>query len=112
LRLVYGDFSLLLTGDAGMAAEEQMLRNRSDLSAVVYKAGHHGAKTSSSSDFLEAVRPGYVVISAGEGNHYGHPDPEVLERVADMGAAVLRTDELGTVELITDGQAMWWESSP
>jgi competence protein ComEC len=52
----------------------------------------------------------YVIVSAGEGNNYGHPHEEVLERVADVGAAVLRTDELGTIELITNGEQLWWES--
>jgi competence protein ComEC len=51
-----------------------------------------------------------VIVSAGEDNKYGHPHEEVLERVADVGAAVLRTDELGTIELITDGEALWWEA--
>jgi competence protein ComEC len=75
---------------------------------VVYKAGHHGAKSSSGAPFLRAINPQYVIVSAGEGNNYGHPHEEVLERAADMGAAVLRTDELGTIEVITDGEQMWW----
>ena len=108
LRLVYGNFSLLLTGDAGEEAERDMLRNGRDLSSLVYKAGHHGAKSSSTRSFLEAVRPGYIVVSAGEGNRYGHPSPELLGRAVNVGAAVLRTDELGTIEVISDGRAMWW----
>jgi competence protein ComEC len=59
---------------------------------------------------MEAVRPQVVVVSAGEDNRFGHPSPEVLERVAEVGAAVLRTDELGSIEVITDGRAMWWEA--
>ncbi len=111
LRLTYSDFSLLLTGDAGDMAEKKMMVDGHPLSAVVYKAGHHGAKSSSSTEFLEAVRPQFVVISVGEENQYGHPHEEVLQRVHDVGAAVLRTDELGTIELISDGQEMWWEAS-
>jgi competence protein ComEC len=107
---VYGDFSLLLTGDAGEEAERDMLRSGRNLRSLVYKAGHHGAKSSSTAPFLEAVRPTYIVVSAGEGNRYGHPSPELLRRAANVGAAVLRTDELGSIEVITDGQAMWWES--
>jgi competence protein ComEC len=110
LRLVYGDFSMLLTGDAGEAAEREMLASGRPLSAIVYKAGHHGARSSSSVSFLGAVLPRYVIVSAGEGNNYGHPHEEVLERAADVGAAVLRTDELGTIEVITDGEQMWWEA--
>jgi competence protein ComEC len=112
LRLVYGDFSLLLTGDAGAAAEREMLASGRPLSAVVYKAGHHGARSSSSASFLRAVLPRYVVVSAGEGNNYGHPHEEMLDRAAEVGAAVLRTDELGTIEVITDGDVMWWEAKP
>lgn len=110
IRLVYGDFSLLLTGDAGEEAERDMLRSGRELSAVVYKAGHHGAKSSSTTPFLEAVRPRYIAVSAGEGNRYGHPSLELLRRAEDVGAAVLRTDELGTIEVITDGREIWWES--
>jgi competence protein ComEC len=77
---------------------------------VVYKAGHHGARSSSSASFLGAVQPKYVIVSAGEGNNYGHPHEEVLERVAKIGAAVLRTDELGTIELTTDGKGLWWQA--
>ena len=51
-----------------------------------------------------------VVVSAGERNRYGHPHEEVLERAAEVGAAVLRTDEFDTIEVITDGEAMWWEA--
>jgi competence protein ComEC len=78
---------------------------------MVYKAGHHGAKSSNSERFLRAVQPQYVIISAGEGNNYGHPHPEMLDRAADIGAAVLRTDELGTIEVITDGEQMWWSAT-
>jgi len=92
------------------AAEGAMLASGRELSALVYKAGHHGAKTSSSVRFLEAVQPQYVVISAGEENRYGHPHPEMLARAEAIGAAVLRTDELGSIEVITDGEALWWES--
>ena len=109
-RLSYGEFSLLLTGDAGEKTEQGMVAVGRPLAAVVYKAGHHGAKSSSSTDFLESVRPQVVVISAGEGNRYGHPHEEVFQRAGSVGAAVLRTDELGTIEVISDGQAMWWET--
>lgn len=110
LRLTYGDFSLLLTGDGELAAEEAMIASGLPLASTVLKAGHHGARTSSNAFFLEAVQPRAVVISCGAGNLAGHPHPETLARVAAAGAAVLRTDELGTIELITDGRQIWWES--
>jgi competence protein ComEC len=87
-----------------------MLASGYPLLAMVYKAGHHGAKSSNSEKFLRTVQPQYLIVSAGEGNNYGHPHPEVLERARAVGAAVLRTDELGTIEVISDGEQMWWES--
>ncbi len=107
LRLVYGDFSLLLTGDAEREGEEMMLDRGRDLHALVFKAGHHGSNTSSSAEFLAAVRPQIVIISAGKDNRYGHPHRELLDRVAQIGAVLLRTDELGTIEVVTDGEEMW-----
>jgi competence protein ComEC len=108
LRLTYGDFSLLLTGDSAEEAERAMVASGLALRALVFKAGHHGSNTSSNDFFLAAVRPQIVIVSAGIDNRYGHPHPEVLERAAAVGAQILRTDELGTIEVITDGREMWW----
>jgi competence protein ComEC len=108
LRLVYGDFSLLLTGDAEVEAEREMVGSKRPLISTVYKAGHHGSNSSSSASFLAAVQPQIAIISAGADNSYGHPHEEVLARLAEGKTAVLRTDELGTIELITDGKVMWW----
>ena len=108
-RLTYGELSVLLTGDAGEAAETALLAGGQLTPAVVLKAGHHGANTSSGEAFLAAVRPQVVVISVGAGNSYGHPAPAMLGRLAAIGATVLRTDEVGTIEVSSDGQRMWWE---
>lgn len=110
LRLTYGSFAILLTGDTEMLAEQAMIQSGRPLQAVVLKAGHHGSNTSSTTPFLSAVRPQIIVISAGQDNQFGHPHPEMLQRAAEAGAAVLRTDQLGTVELITDGRSMWWQT--
>ena len=108
-RLVYGELSVLLTGDAGEAAEAALLAGGQLAPTIVLKAGHHGANTSSGDAFLAAVRPQVVVISVGADNSYGHPAPAMLARAAAVGAVVLRTDEVGTVELVSDGGRMWWE---
>ncbi len=108
LRLLYGDFSVLLTGDAEAEAEGEMVRGGWPLSSIVYKVGHHGSNTSSTPIFLQAMRPQIGVISAGVDNSYGHPHTAVLERLTEAGITILRTDELGTIELITDGKTMWW----
>ncbi len=110
LHLTYGHFSLLLTGDGESEAERAMVAVGRPLTALVFKAGHHGSRTSSNAFFLAAVRPRYVVVSAGADNRFGHPHPEVLQRATAAGAAVLRTDELGTIELITDGRRLWWRA--
>ena len=112
MRLAYGDFTFLFTGDAEEKGERAMLAGDGPLAAIVLKAGHHGSNTSSTASFLHAVRPQIIVVSAGQDNRYGHPHPEVLQRAADVGAVVLRTDELGTIEVITDGRTMWWQAGP
>ena len=109
-RLTYGELSVLLTGDAGEAAEAALLAGGQLAPTVVLKAGHHGANTSSGEAFLVAVRPQVVVISVGADNSYGHPAPAMLARAATVGATVLRTDEVGTIELSSDGERMWWEA--
>jgi len=78
----------------------------------VFKAGHHGSNSSNSLPFLEAIGPRFIVISVDEENQYGHPHPEMLKRAEAVGAAVLRTDQLGTIEVMSDGQTMWWQAGP
>ena len=75
----------------------------------VSKVAHHGSKTSTTPQFLAAVDPEVAVISVGADNTFGHPSPEVLERlIARVGEDnVYRTDEDGTIEFITDGEKLW-----
>jgi competence protein ComEC len=90
---------LLLTGDAELEVEAELLEAGIDLDVDILKAGHHGSRTSSSWEFLEAVSPTIMLISAGVDNSYGHPHEETLEKAADMGIEVLRTDLLNTLNL-------------
>lgn len=108
-RVDAGERSFLFTGDMEKAAEEDLLDAGADLDADVLKVGHHGASTSSSEDFLEAVSPVCSVISVGEGNSYGHPTPATLERLEPWGP-VYRTDLLGSIRISTDGVSLWVES--
>jgi competence protein ComEC len=101
-KLVYGDFSVLLTGDAGEAAEAQLVRVGAPLPATVLKVAH-----STGAAFVQAVDPALAVIQVGADNDYGHPSADVLERLA--GRTVLRTDEDGRIEVTSDGQQMWVE---
>lgn len=80
MRLVYDNFTMLLTGDAEQEGEEAMLENGLPLAAMVFKAGHHGSKSSSNEPFLQAIRPQIIIVSAGVDNRFGHPHPEVLQR--------------------------------
>ncbi len=109
LRLVFGETKVLLTGDAEAAGERAMLATGLPLQANIYKAGHHGANNASSERFLDQVRPQLVIVSAGADNRFGHPHIDLLNRVAARGAKVLRTDTLGTIEIISDGENTWWQ---
>jgi competence protein ComEC len=112
MRLVYDNFTFLFTGDAEQAAEEEMLLAERPLRALVFKAGHHGSTSSSSMPFLQAVQPQIIVVSAGVDNRFGHPAPEMLARAEAVGAVVLRTDELGTISVTTNGNSMAWQAEP
>lgn len=107
-----GNNRFLFTGDAEEKAEEDILNNGIDISADVYAAAHHGSKTATSQAFLDKVSPTYVVISAGEGNKYGHPHAEVLNRLRAAGISVFRTDEQGTIVATSDGNDITWNCSP
>ena len=104
--LVYGDFAMLLTGDAESAIEKNMVAGYgSQLQAKVLKAGHHGSKTSSSSDLLKAVAPEAVIMSLGTNNQYGHPHEAMLERLQKQGIRnIFRTDRNGAITIATDGK--------
>ncbi len=108
LRLAWDQASFLLTGDVEAEGERRLLESGLPLAATVLKVGHHGSGGSSTAEFLAAVRPEYAVISVGADNRFGHPQQAVLDRLASLGrVTVLRTDEHGTIEFITDGQRLW-----
>ena len=101
--LVFSKRTFLFTGDITSKAEEDILNNKVGLSADVLKIAHHGSKYSSSDDFLKAVNPAVSVISAGKNNSYGHPTPEVLQRLEKFGIKISRTDTDGDIEIVSDG---------
>jgi len=104
LRIAYGCRSFVFTGDIENEVEKSILENGVTISGTVLKSPHHGSLTSSSIPFLRKVAPEIVVVSAGQGNRYGLPHPEVIERYGRIGARVYRTDIHGAVEITTDGQ--------
>lgn len=111
ILLEYGKNCFLFTGDAEEASEAEMLTNGIDISADVYKVAHHGSRSASTQEFLNAVHPKYAVISCGEGNSYGHPHAEVLNRLRSMGVDVFRTDEQGSIIASSDGENITWNCS-
>jgi competence protein ComEC len=96
-RLVFGQTSFLFMGDA-YKSTERLLK---DIDSDVLKIGHHGSKTSSDANFISLVSPDIAVISCGKDNSYGHPHQETLNALLDI--EVLRTDLMGDIKIISDG---------
>ena len=95
----YDGIDYLWTGDAGIDIEKQMLEKYDFQNVDVLKLGHHGSKTSSSFEFLDACRPKLALVSAGYKNHYGHPDSSVIARCHDLGIHVLQTKDVGMIQI-------------
>ena len=112
LKLTCGDSDFVFTGDAEANAEGDILATGIDLDAEVFQAGHHGSSTSNSDALLSAISPDYVVISCGEGNSYGHPNAETIDRFQNYGIQIFRTDKQGTVVASTDGSTITWSTDP
>lgn len=103
-ELVYGDATFLFTGDSPQSIENYLItKNSTALNVDVLKLGHHGSKTSTGEDFLGYVSPDYAVISAGEGNSYGHPNQEVLSLLEQFDIEYLETSKEGTIFFESDG---------
>jgi competence protein ComEC len=106
LRLTEGSESLLLAGDIERPSERRILAEEQTLGVNFLKVAHHGSKTSTTDAFLSAAHPAFAAISAGRGNIFGHPSPEVTERLEAAGVRVYRTDRDGAVTASTDGRAL------
>jgi competence protein ComEC len=103
LDVVFGEVRLLLTGDVVGEAEDALRVPR----ALVVKVPHHGSRSSSRPPLVARASPRLALISGGARNPFGHPHPDVVERYRRAGALVLRTDRDGTVDVATDGRAVW-----
>lgn len=108
IKLSYGNSTFMFTGDAEKDSESEILNtyNAAELDCDFLKVGHHGSTTSTSKAFLTAVSPSIASISCGEGNKYGHPHTETLEKLKKAGVEVYRTDLLGTIVFVCDGQTI------
>jgi len=102
--VMYGDVALLLTGDIGSAVERDLIPRLVPAKTRILKVAHHGSRTSTSDALLEAWRPQVALISSGRGNSFGHPTPDVIDRLTAAGVAIYRTDRDGEITLTTDGR--------
>ncbi len=109
LRMEYGEARYIFTGDAEEKTEKDILSyyDSSELSADLLKVGHHGSRTSTSDEFLSTVAPNVAVISCGNGNSYGHPHIETVEKLGASVNFIYRTDVVGSVVIVTDGQKIY-----
>ena len=116
MEIIYGDETFLLTGDLPSTREGELINNGLQKSArggsasggniTVYKAGHHGSKTSSGEQLLTYIRPEYAIVSAGENNKYGHPNIETIERLQKYAKEIISTINRGSISFVTDGRIM------
>ncbi len=106
VKVAFGQRSFLLAGDIERDAESAILESGESLRADVIKVAHHGSRTSSSPNFVEAVDAEYAVIPVGKRSRFGHPHAEVVQRWEKSGASVYETGKWGTVTLSTDGAVL------
>ncbi|MBK9579168.1 MAG: DNA internalization-related competence protein ComEC/Rec2 [Fibrobacteres bacterium] len=116
LRLVFDSSAVILAGDADSVAEAEILRSDMSVSAQVLLAGHHGSKHSTSLDWLKAIQPDRVVLAYGVKNRYGHPNPQVMERLESVGceamhlprgSAIFRMDGHGVHDVVPETTSIW-----
>jgi competence protein ComEC len=106
MRLTDGAESFLLAGDIERPSERKMLAEEQSVGVNFLKVAHHGSKTSSTDPFLSAAHPAFAAISVGGDNIFGHPSPEVTDRLEAAGVRVYRTDRDGAVTASTDGSTL------
>ncbi len=108
VKAQYGKIAVLFTGDIPVASEKILTEKYGEfLKSEILKVSHHGSKTGTSDLFLDAVQPGYALISAGRGNSFNHPSPEVIERLKRRGVSIQRTDTDGCRILTSDGEKIF-----
>ena len=107
LKMIFGDYSYLFTGDATDKVEKILLDKNIDVD--VLKVGHHGSAYSSTKEFLDKVTPKYAIISVAKENSYGHPSSDTLKRINEYTDKVYMTSELGTIRINSDGKEINFE---
>ena len=101
MKLNFGNFSMLFTGDIEKIAERDMINNLNSniLKSDVLKIAHHGSKTSTTDEFIRKVLPDIALIGVGKNNSFGHPSSEVIERLEKLNVKVYRTDQKGEIKI-------------
>lgn len=102
-KMIFKDFSMMLTGDATSKIENQLLIYGENLKSDILKVGHHGSKYSSSLQFLKLVSSKAAIIEVGAKNRYGHPSEAALSRLKMVGTNIFRTDQNGDIKIVSDG---------
>ena len=102
LQVRFGGATFLFMGDAGSEEERSLIQSGADVRCDVLAVGHHGSGSATGYVFLRQALPKYAVISVGAGNRYGHPAESTLSRLRDAGCTVYRTDQSGTITIVTD----------
>ena len=112
LKMMYGKFSILFTGDIENMAEQRIISKYKNnaLNSTILKVPHHGSKTSSSEMFLKKVNPKYAIIGVGINNKFGHPSQSVIETLNKMNVEIYRTDLMGEIIIKSDGKKVKFES--
>ncbi len=105
--LSLGEFDALLTGDIGSNIGDLVIPNLPMRTMEYIKVPHHGSKNGLTADYLKAIEPRVAVISDGRNNRYGHPHEEILKILRDYDIKILRTDEMGDIEIVSDGKKFW-----
>jgi competence protein ComEC len=106
VRFHYGDRRFLLTGDIERQVETELLRDSHALESDLLKVAHHGSRSSTMPEFLDRVRPIWAVISVAAHSPFGHPHPEVIQRLEQRRIPAFRTDRHGAVTITTNGRTL------
>jgi competence protein ComEC len=101
---------ILIAGDIERAGENDLLASGAELACQVAKVAHHGSALATSRAFLDRAQPTLAIISCGRNNPYGHPSPEVTDRLTSAGVAIIRTDRDGAVTVRFDGRLLEWRT--
>lgn len=112
VRITCGTFSCIVTGDAEMDAEADMVAGGYAVDSDLLVVGHHGSASSSSAGFVQAVAPEYAFISVGAGNAYRHPAAQTLSTLQQNHVQIFRSDQSGAVTCYTDGEKYWFSADP